>query len=1127
MTGPLRYPIPRQLAGMDRTRHQAVEASAGTGKTYLLEHCVADLVLHGAATIEQILVVTFTEKATAELRARVRRLLDRIARGEQVAVADDAPAWTIDAEARARAHEAAQAFDRAPVFTIHGFCHRVLAENAFASRLLFEQSQVASETAFAAAFKAALRCELACEPGHVELLVSWLASGHTVAGLQKLLFQCAREHGTLQPPFAEERLRALLDQLVAEPIDADEVTRRLRADGLHASSVRAVKGILGRLEQHLADYADKPSVVRFLADHGADHKSLLKYRDAIDQLPGRDGEHMAALIQLLVPLEAAVAQRFVPVVLSRLIADKRRLGQLDFDDMLRLVWEALEGPGGAELASRLRARYRHALIDEFQDTDEIQWSIFRRLYLEGDDAGRLCIIGDPKQAIYSFRGADVYTYLAARREMVAAGADEVPLVDNYRSTPEMVAAFNRLFSDRDGDAFFGDDIDYPPVRAAAALRATGPGGATMAPVHVVFAEPEGEGKMSVAQLRDAHLGFLVGEITGLLRDPARAIQLQTADGEKPVSARDIFVLTRSIADADQVAAALRGAGVACALFKQEGLFHTPEALEVRDLLLGIAEPSSRAARLRAWETRFFAPTLVELAQMGEPPESHPLVTRLDEWHHLAVRLDYEALFSDVIANSGVVERELFDGAGERSLTNFLHLFELLLEEVGRSRCEVHELLVRMQSWMDDFDANSADERNIQRLEGTGDAVQVMTIHKSKGLEAPVVFLFGGFFGGSGGGGQTHVYHQDGERRVYIGSGAPNECSAEAMAEDQRLIYVALTRASARLYVPYVDERAPKPGVIRGLVDRLQPIFDAGGEDGFDIRIVAPGSGPRLSLADRPAHWSPPAALLADDPVDPRYRQIATDRAGFAITSYTRLQHQRHAGTPVEAAEEKAGVDVEVAEVAADDRLPGGAAVGVYLHDLLEHVPVASFAGDPPVDDWAGQPEIERLFRDLSARHGIDPRHLPQSRELIHRAMTTLLVLGDTRVKMADCPQLLREVEFLYPTDGSDVLVKGFIDVVFEHDGLAYVLDWKSDLLPDYRRAALGRHVEASYDTQAGLYALALTKMLGGNDRFGGVVYCFLRGLRDEAGVDEGVWFERPTAAALRRHEASVAREGQR
>ncbi len=823
MSAPLRYPIPRELAGMDRTRHQAVEASAGTGKTYLLEHCVADLVLHGAP-IEQILVVTFTEKATAELRARVRHLLEKIARGESNDVADDAPAWTIDAEARTRAHEAAQAFDRAPIFTIHGFCHRVLAENAFASRLLFEQSQVASETAFAAAFKAALRCELACEPDHVDLLAAWLTSGHKVTGLQKLLFQCAREHGTLQPPFEEEPLRALLDDLVAAPIDADDVTRRLRAGGLHGNSVRAVKGLLGRLEQTLADYADKRSVVGFLAGHGDDGKTLLKYRDAIDGLPGRDGERLVALTRRAVPLEAAVAQRFVPVVLSRLIADKRRLGQLDFDDMLRLVWEALEGPGGAELARRLRARYRHALIDEFQDTDEIQWSIFRRLYLEGDDAGRLCIIGDPKQAIYSFRGADVYTYLAARREMVAAGAGEVPLVDNYRSTPEMVAAFNRLFADRDGHAFFGDDIDYPPVRAAAALRATGPGGEAIAPVHVVFAEPEGDGKMSVAQLREAHLRFVVDEIAALLGDPARAIHLHKgSDAPKPVTASDIFVLTRSIAEADQVASALRGAGVACALYKQEGLFHTPEALEVRDLLLGIAEPSSRAARLRAWETRFFAPTLVELAEMGEPPESHPLVTRLDEWHHLAMRLDYEALFSDIIANSGVVERELFDGAGERSLTNFLHLFELLLEEVGRSRCEVHELLVRVQSWIDDFEQNSADERNIQRLEGTADAVQVMTIHKSKGLESPVVFLYGGFHGG-GSGGQTRVYHHQGERRVHIGSGAPDECDAEARAEDQRLIYVALTRASARLYLPYVDHRAPKPGVIRGLVERLQPIL---------------------------------------------------------------------------------------------------------------------------------------------------------------------------------------------------------------------------------------------------------------------------------------------------------------
>ncbi len=1039
MSAPIRYPIPRELAEMDRARHQAVEASAGTGKTYLLEHCVADLVLQGA-TIDQILVVTFTEKATAELRGRVRRLLERIARGEAAEVADGAPAWSIDDGARQRAHEAAQAFDRAPIFTIHGFCHRVLGENAFASRLLFEQSQVASETAFAAAFKAALRCDLARDPAHVELLEQWLKLGKGVSALHKLLYQCARERGALEPPLDEAALRALLDELVVEPIDADEVVGRLRAGGLHAGSAKAVRGVLVRLANSLETYAANRSVIGFLAMDADARAKLEKHGPHVAGLADRDGERMAALLRLMVPLEAAIAQRFVPVVLSRLIADKRRLGQLDFDDMLRLVWEALEGPGGAELAHRLRARYRHALIDEFQDTDEIQWSIFRRLYLEGDDAGRLCIIGDPKQAIYSFRGADVYTYLAARRQMVEAGAGEVPLRDNFRSTPEMVEAFNRLFADRDGDRFFGDDIDYPPVRAAASLRASDAGGAPLTPVQLVQADLGG--KVTTPRLREAHLGFLVDELAGLLGDPQRAITLHTRGGERLVTARDVFVLTRSIADADQVAGALRDAGVPCALYKQEGLFHTAEAREVRDLLLGIAEPSARAARLRAWETRFFAPTLVDLAEMGEPPESHPLVTRLDEWHHLAARLDYEALFSDIIARSGVVERELFDGAGERSLTNFLHLFELLLEEVGRSRCEIHELLVRVHGWIEDFEENSADERNIQRLEGTGDAVQVMTIHKSKGLEAPVVYLFGGFAAG-GSHGQTHVYHQASQRRVHIGANPPEQCAAEAAAEDQRLLYVALTRASARLYLPYV-EPSRKLGVISGLVERLAPIVEAGGEPGFELRRTD-GGATVAAAPGRPARWSPPAALLADAPVDPRYAELARSRAGFSVTSYTRLEHQRGAGTPVEAAEEKAGVDVEVADVVADDhRLPGGAAVGIYLHDLLEHVPVDSFAGEPSVDDWAAQPEIERLFHDLSTRHGIDARHLPRSRELVHRAMTTPIDVGDAQVRMADCPRLLREVEFLYPAAGSDVLVKGFIDVVFEHDGRAYVLDWKSD-----------------------------------------------------------------------------------
>src|SRR5690349_7969768 len=165
-----------------------VEASAGTGKTYFLEHRVVDLIL-GGAELGQILLVTFTEKAVAELRMRIRDVLDRLAR----ATTDDPEGgWEIDEAARGRLRAAVTAFDHAPIFTIHGFCHRILVEDAFASQRLFQQTQVTDEVAFDAAFGALLREQFARVQPDVELLEAFLASGRSVDRLRDLLLSCAR-----------------------------------------------------------------------------------------------------------------------------------------------------------------------------------------------------------------------------------------------------------------------------------------------------------------------------------------------------------------------------------------------------------------------------------------------------------------------------------------------------------------------------------------------------------------------------------------------------------------------------------------------------------------------------------------------------------------------------------------------------------------------------------------------------------------------------------------------------------------------------------------------------------------------------------------------------------------------
>ncbi|HTM22438.1 MAG TPA: UvrD-helicase domain-containing protein, partial [Kofleriaceae bacterium] len=510
-----RYPIPPVLAGLDRGRHQVIEASAGTGKTFLIEHCVVDLVIAGAATIDQIAVVTFTEKATAELRRRVRRVLEAALAGGRTA-ADGEPAWTVDAEARARLAAALTSFDRAQISTIHALCQRILTENAFASRRLFAQTQVASELAFMAAFRAQVRERFACDAEEATWLQAWLDSGdgRTIADLGRRLHRCSELGGRITPTCDPARIAAAMDRLAAAPPDLAAVELALRRAKLRSNSVDKLVDRLQLLAPTIAAWPEHRRPARVLVDFERAAHPLGDLKDLIDKrLPELAAltDALAELLAAVAPLEAAVVQRFLPAVGARARRDKDRLGQFDFRDMLELVWAALEAPGGAELAARLRGRWRCALIDEFQDTDDVQWRIFRRVWAEGD--GRLYIIGDPKQAIYGFRAADVHTYLDARDQLLALGAQRSALVDSWRSTADLVAAANDLFVDDGDHSLFAPAgrVRCPdPLRAAAGVIAVDAEGRPVVPVDLMALPTDPVPSADAA--REALVGFVADEI---------------------------------------------------------------------------------------------------------------------------------------------------------------------------------------------------------------------------------------------------------------------------------------------------------------------------------------------------------------------------------------------------------------------------------------------------------------------------------------------------------------------------------------------------------------------------------------------------------------------------------------
>jgi exodeoxyribonuclease V beta subunit len=1119
-------------------RSTIIEASAGTGKTYALEHLVVDLVLSGRARIEEILVVTFTEKATAELRRRVRTKLSELLRAptDPEARPSSGSSWCIDAQARRRLYEALCAFDCAPISTIHGFCQRVLSEHAFESRRLFEETLVEERTAFEVAFRQSLRRALAVEPGLREYLEAWLEAGHSVEALGELLFEAHRARGALRPVFDPRELARAMNQIRA--LDRDAVARALETADVPGTTRKAVEKRLERLTEISEEVAGRGPAALLVALADDDSVRYLEKHLPLEDPRGplvKARTAVEALARAAVPISAAVAGRFLPRVREELDRQKRARATYDFHDLLTSVAQALEGKRGQSLLRVLRARYRFALIDEFQDTDPVQWRIFERIFLEGRKDRPLVVIGDPKQAIYSFREADVRVYLRAREAIQEA----IPLVASFRATPALLAAQNLIFDQNVEAPFFSGQIRHErPVECGRpSLVATDASGTPWPPLHLFeISTPPHQGKLRARLARDVLGARIAQETAELLRSPPH---FGERGAEKPVQARDIFVLTRTTAEGIEVGEALCAAGVPHAYYKQEGLFQSAEAFAVRDLLAAVADPDDRALRHRAWTSPFFALRLADLLCAEELPAEHPLWQRLLEWRALALGGDCRRLFSRILEESGIVRRERFLGGSERALTNYLHLFEVLLAEASRTRETLAELVQRLDGYLAGQGLPQGNEPDLQRLETERDAVQIMTIHKAKGLEATVVFLFGGFLRRPAGKNEVRIGHEGKDRIALVGR--PHDpalvalVETEAAEEDERLCYVALTRARARLYLPYFPEEAGKLDgsyrVVNARLARIAPILERAGlltreVVKRDLRPARVTDAVRRSLATWPV---PEEAEMG--PGD--FEALRARHAGFVVTSYTRLKQAEgdYHAAPVEP-DDLAREPTPPAAFPPPEKLPAGSATGVLLHEILESVDLAPLAARPPFEQWRDRPEVRDLFHAALLRHGLALSWIDEALRLVHGALVMPIRLGQSRIALAQATRVLREMEFLYPiaepghprlsdpTPGPFVIergyVKGFVDLIFEVDGLVYLADWKSDVLPDWSAAAVSRHVEEHYRLQARLYALALVKMLGVHDaagyerRMGGLLYCFLRGMRPDGEGTEGIHFERPS-----------------
>lgn len=1144
-----------------------IEASAGTGKTYTIANLYLRLLLERRLEIDQVLVVTFTNAATEELRERIRRRLrDALALLESGGAGEDGDLGSLvlraDADGPQRLRDAITRMDEAAIFTIHGFCQRTLRENAFESGALFDAELLAEVHELRRAVLADFWRRRFYGAGVEE--AAWAAGqwpegpGALLAELRELLNR--HEVGLLPPAdpalaaAARQRWRAAVDALAARwPESRAEVAAILRdSPALNRNSYRKAtcEAALAALDGFVAEprYAPPFKLELFTT---AKLTAATKKGNAAPEhpfFPLCDALH-AASEPLPRLLRAALLGEAHQALLAGLEERKERLRALSYDDLLTRLDRALADEGGAALAERVRTRYPVALIDEFQDTDPLQYRIFGGLY-RGHPACGLFMIGDPKQAIYGFRGADIFTYMQARHDTDPA-TDHFTLLTNWRSSRALIGAVNHLFGRASAPFIYDQDIPFHPVVAAGdadrePLRIDG---AAPAPLAAWLFHRQGEDKPLPKSAAEPWCAAVcAAEVVRLLRLAAEG-RATLGDREcrpRALRAGDIAVLVRKASEAQAVRAALTAVGLPSVFISRDSVFATVEAEELARVLTAVAEPGSERALRAALATTLLgldARAIDDLARDEAAWEGW--LERFQGWNELWRARGFLAMFQRLLHDTGASRRLLALRDGDRRLTNLLQLGELA-QLAADERPGMDHLL----RWLADHRAEPDGEREEQqlRLESDENLIQIVTIHKSKGLEYPVVFLPFLWSGPTGSQPpRTLLFHDPDDRRLYadLGSDAHDAhrllAERERLAEDLRLLYVALTRAKYRCCFAW----GAANGAVNSALGYL--LHQGTDEDGAPVCAMADLDDTAirrdLTALEGLELLAPPAAdgtwwEAAPETVVPAARAFARRiDSDWRITSYSGLVAGHEAPAEFPDHDALAGSGADAAPAAARRDVFGferGARAGVFLHGLFERLDF------PTAEANALRPEVERQLQ----RNGLSGEWAEVVARWVCEVIDTPLdetglclrhlELADRRDELAFYYPLARLTPeqlgpfAVWPADGRTLtfspvqgMMKGYIDLVFRHDGRFYLADYKSNHLGDtpdhYTRERLDAAMaEHRYDLQYQIYTVALHRYLRRRladydyDRhFGGVFYLFLRGMRPTSDPRCGVWFDRP------------------
>lgn len=1098
-----------------------IEASAGTGKTYSIAILVLRLILENEIPVKEILMVTFTKAAVAELEERIR-LFVRAAQkySMQEGEADETISAVVNAAILKKGNKEIQRLlktavlflDEVSVLTIHSFCQQTLTEFAFETNQLFgAKTMQDAEAVLIEEVDRFWRQYITTIPA--ELLQFLVNAGLTRESIKNVVKEhlngksylhyekeknynyCEEDYSKLSQQLRELGLR--LEQLNVVVNDylvnnKEALTQKLRQNGKAKQFKYNLLDNPVHLHKHIVENRTKGYIA-------AVFEEALQHCDdclAVEQ----EVEDVTKIVINNINCQAINA-------VEKGIEDyKQRNNMLSFDDMIVNLHKALHGGAKQKLVGSLHEKYKAVFIDEFQDTDKLQYEIFDAAF---NEHAVLFYIGDPKQSIYGWRKADIFTYFKAQEHV----KNRYQMNENYRSSRRLIEAMNKFFLPQESfDTFaFGNArqaIRYIPVNAPA-LSKKGE--------LLVDRQPDVPIAIFQHPNKEEIVDGVVANIIHLLNNDS--FQLPAREGTRKVTPADIGILVRSKLEGESIKDALASFGIPAVQINDNKVLCSDEALYMLYLLTAIAQPTPDAIN-KALLSPFTGYTTKEILLLNAEQTIELFRKYKDTWDRSGI---YAALSQFAVDFN--VRQILLQGNskyGERIITNFFQLMEVVHKVQNQKQFTAPELISWLKRGIEGMEIEG-DEYE-QRVESDEEAIKIVTIHSSKGLEYKIVFAPFLDFITDNKRDIASFRHPDGQ---YL-SGNKKEFTVEQTGwladqleqENRRLLYVAITRAVYKCYISKNTYRNFSQSTVSEFISACMQ-----------------NPSPLIAICTPPSIPDGYRYTYNEQRTTARQRH----EVDFSLLqqNWIRMSYTKLAADHETIVKPKTGASAEPYDQFIFNQLVRGATTGNLLHYIFENI---SFS-DRRRHEYYIKEAIKRYAprqQELYMQHlQMLLQHVLHANITVGGVSFQLNEIEDQRrlqelefdftvpaFKASDLEQLSDETMKIIVNKGeAEGIMNGKIDLFFAHNGKYYILDWKSNYLGDrlehYSKEALADAMnESNYHLQYLLYTVAVKKYIKSrepnfnyNEHFGGVIYLFVRGVRMNG--ESGIFTNRPTANQLK------------